>query len=123
MPKELIENKRALVVNIGGEAFIECLSKHGQSATLDLLIKVSPQGGWIVEELLCMLVSTCAIAGFLKRVPQFQVTEEEFRHWCDSPEFMYGAKRPSIGATCEEGEVVKILSRFTQKDGKVAFKK
>jgi len=97
--------KRALAVTIGGEIFIEALQKYGASAVLDFLVKQvalpleydtmrnhyrlckgSPD--WILNELLVVWTSTVAMSDFLKRIPVFTVTPEEFEHWSKSGSFL-----------------------------------
>ncbi len=117
------EERRALVVKIGGEAFIKCLTEFGAGQTRDLLIYAASQGDWMATELLCLVPGTAALGAFLKRVPTFTVTEEEFEHWCKSCSFCWGEKPPATGHNPTTEEVKAALAKLTVVNGKIKLKK
>jgi len=81
-------DKRAIVVSISGESFMEALQKYGASQTLNFLVRASTNGDWVLNELLAIWTSTVSLSEFLKKIPVFEVTPEEFEHWMKSGSFV-----------------------------------
>lgn len=101
--------KRERALALSGEAFLESLQKNGASSTLHLLIRLSANVDWMVNELLYLFAATVTMSDFLKKIPSYQVTEEKFQHWCQSPEFLFGPRRQGLTGVQVDGEEIKAI--------------
>ncbi len=93
MPEQISWTKKNLAIKITGPHVVECLETHGWHETLHQTVLLATRGSHgegdqYLEEMLTVLPTLCVLRDFLKKIPTYEVSAEDFEALIKTGQFV-----------------------------------